>query len=264
MTDETARVVLVTGAGRGIGLNIARMFAAQGATVAVCDIDTARGDAAVKDIADRGLNATFFRTDLCAANAASHLIKSVLESFGQIDVIVNNARSGKRLSFLEETEEDWDMAFSVNLKSAFFLAQAAIPTMPHGSSIINICSISSVLVSLESPSYQASKAGLLHLTRYLAVVAGERGVRVNAILPGFIVQDEHRARYDAADNAAYRSITDRMQPLAGGAGDADDVASTALFLAGPQAKFITGQSITVDGGLTIQDQAMLLLSRKTG
>ena len=96
------------------------------------------------------------------------------------------------------------------------------------------------------------------------MAAGERGVRVNAILPGFIVQDEHRARYDAADNAAYRGVTDHVHPLAGGPGDADDIASTAVFLASPQAKFITGQSITVDGGLTIQDQAMLLLSRKSG
>jgi NAD(P)-dependent dehydrogenase (short-subunit alcohol dehydrogenase family) len=101
---------------------------------------------------------------------------------------------------------------------------------------------------------------LLHLTRYLAVAAGERGIRVNAIMPGFIVQDEHRARYDGADNAAYRTITQSMQPL-GSEGTSDDIAAAAVFLASSEAGFITGQSLTIDGGLTVQDQAMVLLSR---
>ncbi|TAN51790.1 MAG: SDR family oxidoreductase [Methylococcaceae bacterium] len=253
------RVALVTGSGRGIGKNIARAFAQAGATLAVCDIDEERGKQACDELKAVGYDAGFFPVDLGQKGAPRALLESVVAGLGRIDVIVNNARAGQRLAFEDETEDNWDLAMAVNLKSVFFLAQAAIPLMPAGGAIINISSVSARLVSRESASYQASKAGLLQLTRYLAKVAGPRGVRVNAVLPGFIVQDEHRARYEQNDNARYRELAGQLHPL-GAPGRADDVANAAIFLASVEAAFITGQAFVVDGGLTIQDQSALLMS----
>ena len=150
----------------------------------------------------------------------------------------------------------------MNLKAAFFLAQAAVPHMSCGSSIITISSVSGNLVSNESPSYQISKAALIHLNRYLAVFCGPKGIRANAILPGFIVQDEHRDKFSSIepDQEKFKSIVNSLHPLSGGPGYANDVANAVIFLASNEAKFITGQEIVVDGGLTIQDPTKVLFN----
>lgn len=263
MTQQNRRfsdqVVLVTGSGRGIGKNIANAFAQHGAQLALCDIDAVLGNQACDAFKSAGYGAEFFHADLSRNGASRALLEAVIERLGRIDIIVNNARAGQRLAFAEETEENWDMSMAVNLKSVFFLAQAAIPLMPSGGTIINISSVSACLVSRESPSYQASKAGLLQLNRYLAIEAGKRGIRVNAVLPGLIVKDEHKARYAQDDNAQYRQLVGQMHPL-GLPGSSDDVANAVIFLASAEAAFITGQTFVVDGGLTIQDQSVLLMS----
>ena len=251
--DFSGKVVLVTGSGRGIGRNIAQAFAARGARVAVCDIEEERGAEVVGAITGAGRSAHFYPSDLAQPNGAKALIGAVLQREERIDILINNARAPGRASFAEETEAGWDAIMAVNLRAPFFLAQAAIPHMKEASSIINICSVSSFLVSLESPAYQASKAGLMHLTRYLAVAAGVRKIRCNAIMPGFIVQDEHRARYEADDNVAYRKKVEANHPLKNAPGQSNDIAHAALFLASDQAQFITGQALVIDGGFTIQD-----------
>ena len=264
MTDNSkrleSRVCLVTGAGRGIGRNIARAMGLDGGIIALCDIDADQGLKARNELASEGITAEFFAVDLGARGEPARLVKAVFEKFGKLDVLVNCARAGKRLSFAEETEDNWDATLGVNLKAAFFLAQAAIPVMPGDGAIIVISSVSARLVSHESASYQSSKAGLLQLTRYLAVAGGGAGIRVNAILPGFIVQDDNRARYDRMENSSYRKVVERMHPLQGGPGYSDDISSAAVFLVSKEARFITGQALVVDGGLTIQDPASLLLS----
>lgn len=259
LSEFSGMVSLVTGASRGIGRNIAHLLGKMGAKVVICDIDSERGCETLEGLKKEGISAEFYAVDLGHTGEPRRLVQDVIDGLGRLDFIINNARAGKRLSFAEETSENWDLAMAVNLKSVFFLAQAAIPVMTEGGAIINISSVSATLVSNEAASYQTSKAGLLQLTRYLAMVAGKKGIRVNAVLPGLIVKDEHRERYNRPDNAGYRKIVERIHPLHGGPGSPDHVAQTVAFLVSQSSQFITGQAIIVDGGLTIQDQAALSL-----
>ena len=124
----------------------------------------------------------------------------------RIDVLRNNARAGNRFNLLEETEENWNLALNVNLTAAFFASQATIRLMADlgGCKIVNVASVAALQVTLESPSYHASKAGLLQLTKYLAVAGGPFNANVNCVLPGLIVQEEHRPRFHAEGNRSYR------------------------------------------------------------
>ena len=260
------KVCLITGAGRGIGSNIAHAMGMAGGAIALSDINPERGAAVRDELTAKGVVAEFFPADLSAKGEPRRVLEAVVQRFGGLHVLVNNARAGKRASFAEESEENWDLTMGVNLRAAFFLVQAALPLMSKNSVIVNIGSLSGLLVSQESPSYQVSKAGLLHLTRYLAMQAGAKGIRVNTVLPGFIVQDEHRALYDGSDTeqSKYREVAEAIHPLRGGPGYSGDIASAVMFLASEEARFITGQQLIVDGGLSIQDPtnlAFLYLSK---
>lgn len=253
------RVVAVTGGGRGIGKNMVRAFAMTGARVYVCDVDEQLGRVAETEMQTQGLNVELLVADLRRPLAATKMIREIVSSAGRIDVLVNNARSGKPSTFPEETEASWDEGVSVTLKAAFFASQEAIKAMVKtgGGAIVNISSIAGFLAAHESPAYHISKAGVIQMTRYMAVAAGKLGVRVNCICPGFIVQDEHRPRYEVEGNAAYREIAEYCHPM-GKVGAADDVAQAAVFLCSPQAGFITGQIMVLDGGATLQEQFCLL------
>ncbi len=248
------RVAIVTGSARGIGRTIAGALGTAGAKVAVCDINRDAAEAAVKEFAKKGISAEHFPVDLSKPGEPGRMIDCVVERWGRLDILVNNARAGVRRGPLEDTEENWDLTQSVALRAAYFASQRAIPVMAAngGGNIVNICSVAALLVSLESAAYHAAKAGLMQVTRYLAANAGTQGVRVNAVVPGFIVQDEHRQRYMNDDNAAYRARAESCHPLRS-VGRANDVAEAALFLCSDSAGFITGQAIVVDGGFTIQD-----------
>ncbi len=252
--DFTNKVVAITGAARGIGHTILKAFLEAGAKVAYCDI--VKGD-------DASLinhqNVYFCLGDLSKKGFASNFVKDVVNKFGSIDVLVNNARYKTKHNLLTENEDDWDQSLAVSLKSAFFASQQAILTMQKqgGGAIINIGSIAANHICVEAPSYHVAKAGLEHMTRYLAVEAGKYNVRVNAISPGFIVQEEHQARYQSEDNQSYRRLTEFVHPL-GRVGTSADIAKWAMILASEQADFVTGQVITVDGGLVIQDPCSLL------
>jgi len=256
------KVCLVTGAARGIGLNIARAMAKEGCFLALSDIDGKMLSHAKDQLLKDGLQVELFPVDLGLPDEPRHLIERVVKKLGRLDIVVNNARAGKRCTLEKESEENWDLTFNVNLKAAFFLAQAAIEFMSNEGSIITINSISSSLVSDESPSYQITKAGLLQLTRYLAVSVGKRGIRVNSVIPGYIVQDEHRSKYSAMGpkQEKYRATVEALHPLETGPGYSDDIANAVIFLASKEAKFITGQGIVVDGGLSIQDPTKILFS----
>lgn len=253
------KVCLVTGSGRGIGRNIAFAMGREGCIIALADIDSGRLDQVQAELSKDGIAVDTFASDLSLKGESHRLIQSVVNKFGRIDILVNNARGGKRLSFADESEDNWDLSLGVNLKSVFFLSQAVVSAMPDNGAIINIGSISGQLVSSESPSYQISKAGILQLTRYLAVNSG--GVRVNSVLPGFIVQDEHRHRYESNDSGQvnYRMVTDELHPLGRGPGYSDDIANVVVFLASDEAKFINGQAVIVDGGLSVQDPTKVFL-----
>jgi NAD(P)-dependent dehydrogenase (short-subunit alcohol dehydrogenase family) len=256
------KVVLVTGGARGIGFSIARRFARAGARVVIADINVAAGNAALAALQGEGGTADFVACDLSKPGGATRMVRDTVARCGNLNVLVNNARAGQRLGLLEETEENWDLGNNVGLKSAFFAAQAAVKVMSDreggSGSILNVASVAAMLTTNEAPSYHAVKSGLVQLTRYLATTAGRHRVRVNAVLPGLIVQDEHRPRFEAADNANYRKMTAFYQPL-GEVGAAADVAEAALFLCSSRAHYISGACLVIDGGATVQEQFGMLL-----
>lgn len=253
------KVAVISGGACGIGKNIALAFAREGAHVAICDINSDQGMLTVEEMKAEGASASFHYVDLGLRGAPAGMVKQVEQECGRLDVLVNNARAGQRKGLFEENEDSWEESIAVTLKAAFFASQEAIRAMSKsgGGNIINISSVASFVACPESPIYHIAKAGMLQMTRYLAAQSGGFGVRVNAISPGFIVRDEHKARYDRDDNRHYRDIAEFCHPV-NHVGCSDDIANAVLFLCSPDASFITGQNITVDGGLTIQEQSSLL------
>jgi len=258
-SDFSEKVVLITGAARGIGLSIAEAFGARGATTCLVDIQAAAGQEAVAQLKSKGIQAAFLECDLSKPGAAQRMIQDVVAQHRRLDVLVNNARAGKRLDFMEETERSWDEAFNVNLKAAFFASQEAVRVMKEGGRILNISSVAAQLVTHESPAYHISKAGLVQMTRYLAVQAAPQQIGVNAIMPGFIVQDEHWERFAAENNREFGALCASYHP-GGKPGRSLDVANAALFLCSSDSSYISGQCLTLDGAATCQDQFALLRS----
>lgn len=259
------KVYVVTGAARGIGKNISLKLASIDSIICIADINEEDGRSVVADINALGFSADFFLVDLSCNGAANQLVSEVVNKYKKIDAIINNARGRQFLNCEKETEESWDFVFNVGLRSAYFLAIAAIPFMNSKSSIINIGSTSGRLISNESPAYQISKGAVGQLTRYLANYAGPLGIRVNEISPGFIVQDEHFDRYDRndAEQTLYREAVNHLHPLKGGPGRSDDIAHAVKFLVSDEASFITGNTLVVDGGLSTQDPTKVLFDYKT-
>lgn len=254
------KVAVITGAGRGIGFTVAGTLAERGAHVIIADIDAGRGESAQTQIRRSGGRVDFVAIDLAKPGAGADLVQRAAILGGGIDILVNNARAGGRLGFTDETEANWDLAYNVGTKAAFFATQTAAPFMKKrgGGAVVNIASVAGVQVTNEAPSYHATKAALLQLTRYLAVAAGEFGVRVNAVLPGLIVQDEHRERFDRADNGPYRDLAAAYQPL-GKVGSEADVAEAVAFLCSSRAAYVSGACLTLDGAATTQEPFGLLL-----
>jgi NAD(P)-dependent dehydrogenase (short-subunit alcohol dehydrogenase family) len=252
------RVALVTGAGSseagvGIGDAIARLFAHEGAAVWVADVDAERAERTRALVGDAGGHAEVIVADMTVAGECRRAVAAVREEHGGLDVLVNNVGTTARVSFDKLTEEEWDRVMSVNAKSVAFMTAAAAPLMnqrqgaqaeAHTGAVVNIASIGG-LVASGGGLYGASKAAVVMLTRDLAVAYGRRGIRVNAIAPGhlhtpFVGDLSPNLRRDRA----------RIAPL-GIEGDAWDVARAALFLAGDEARMITGVCLPVDAGVTV-------------
>lgn len=253
------KITVVTGSASGIGKNIARAFGKEGGHVIICDIDAEKGRSTQHELRQQKIPSEFLCVDLSKKGAPQSMIKKVIKRFGGLDILVNNARFGKRVSLLEENEDSWEQAMTVTLRSAFFASQEAIRAMSKtgGGNIVNISSVAAFLTCHESPVYHIAKAAYLQMTRYLAAEAGKYGIRVNAILPGFIVKDKDRPQYEKKGNEQYRRIAEFCHPL-GKIGSPDDIAGVVLFLCSQEASFICGQSLIVDGGLTLQEQSSLV------
>ena len=243
------KVAIVTGGARGIGLAIAKRYAAEGAKVVIADIGRAAGEDAAKALS--GADARFVLTDVGERRDAENVVAQACDAFGGLDILVNNAGIVHGADFLDLEEVDFDRVLRTNLKGAFLVGQAAARRMvaqvkagkPPGA-IINMSSINAVVAIPNQVPYCVSKGGLAQLTKVMALSLAPYGIRVNAIGPGSIMTDILKTV--ATDREANRKILART-PL-GRIGDPEEIASIAVFLASGDSSYISGQTIYADGG----------------
>jgi NAD(P)-dependent dehydrogenase (short-subunit alcohol dehydrogenase family) len=241
------RVAIVTGASAGLGVAFARALAEAGADVALGARRADRLEQTRAMVESLGRRAIAVATDVAKPGDCQALVRATAEQLGRVDVLVNNAGIGTAVPALREPPEQFEQVIAVNLNGAYWMAQAAAHAMEPGGSIVNISSVLGLTTAgLPQAAYAASKAGLIGLTRDLAQQwTGRRGIRVNAIAPGFFASemtDQYRPEYVEAL---------RPRVLAGRMGDERELAAALVFLAGPGAGYITGQTLVVDGGFTI-------------
>jgi meso-butanediol dehydrogenase / (S,S)-butanediol dehydrogenase / diacetyl reductase len=241
------RAAIVTGGGSGIGRAIARRFAAEGASVVVADIVESRAEEVAGEIGADRATALSVQTDVTAAAEVAALVALTVERFGRVDVLVNNAGFGEADDILEIDELAWDHEVDLNLKGAFLCTKAVLPGMIElrAGVIVNIASVNG-LAFFANEAYSAAKAGLINLTRSVAVRYGSFGVRANAIAPGTIRTPLWQQRVDKEPAIFERLV--KWYPL-GRVGEPQDVAAAAVFLASDDASWITGEVLRVDGGL---------------
>ncbi len=246
------KTVLVTGAGstRGIGRAIAMAFAAEGAQVACFDLKASGCRATVKAITKAGGTAYPIGGDVSCSSDVKRALKETSRHFGALDILVNNAAIVSFKPLIEVTENEWDRMTSVNLKGYFlFCKESAHHMISHGiqGCIVNVSTIGATLAAEKKVHYCASKAGINLLTRGLALELGPKGIRVNSVSPGAI---DTNMIHDAAIQKLFDKIPPSQRTPLGKIGTGSDVASVVLFLSSPEAAFVTGADILVDGGLT--------------
>ena len=242
------KTALITGAARGIGKAIALKFAAEGANVAFTDmVIDENGKATEDEIAAFGVKAKGYASNAADFAQTEEVVKQVKEEFGSIDILVNNAGITKDGLMLRMSEAQWDAVIAVNLKSAFNFIHACVPVMmrQRGGSIINMASVVGVHGNAGQCNYAASKAGLIALAKSIAQEMGAKGIRANAIAPGFI-----ETAMTAALPDDVRAEWCKKIPLRRG-GTPEDVANVALFLASDLSAYVSGQVIQIDGGMNM-------------
>jgi 3-oxoacyl-[acyl-carrier protein] reductase len=248
MDGLAGKVALVTGASRGIGAAIALELARGGATIAVNYYPGCEGDAAVvvAQIESAGGHAAAFPGDVSDPASCTSLVGAVLETLGAIDILVNNAGITRDGLMVRMTDEDWSAVISTNLSGVFYMTRAASKIMMKArtGSIVNIASVVGMMGNAGQANYAAAKAGVIGLTKTTARELASRGVRCNAVAPGFIETDMTAKLSDAVREALAGQIS------LGRLGSPSDVATAVAFLASDEASYVTGQVLAIDGGMT--------------
>ena len=239
------KVALITGGARGIGREIAALFAKEGADIAICDVNIEEADKTAKEIEDLGREALVFKSDVTSSSDVQTMVDKILDKFKKLDILINNAGITRDGLILRMSEEDWDRVIAVNLKGCFVCTKTAARVMlkQRFGRIVNLASIIGIMGNVGQANYAASKAGIIGLTKSAAKELAARGICVNAIAPGFI-KTEMTARLT-------EDIRDKMLsaiPLRR-FGEPKDVANLALFLSSEGSSYITGQVIQIDGGM---------------
>ena len=242
------KVALVTGAARGIGKALALKFAAEGADVAFTDlVIDENGKQTEEEIKALGVKAKGYASNAASFEDTERVVAEIKNDFGKIDILVNNAGITKDGLLIRMTEAQWDAVINVNLKSAFNFTHALVPIMMRqkGGSIINMSSVVGVHGNAGQANYSASKAGMIALAKSVAQEYGPKGIRANAIAPGFIITAMTAQLPDAVKEEWMKKIPARR------GGTPEDIADVATFLASDMASYVTGQVIQVDGGMNM-------------
>lgn len=241
------RVAIITGAGSGIGKATALLFAKEGAKVVVADMNEHGAFETAREIVGTGGNAFFFALDVTNREQIKQMVEEVLNAYGRVDILINNAGITQDAQIMKMTEEQWDKVIDVNLKGAFNCTQAVVEAMvKQGSGVIlSTSSVVGIHGNFGQANYAASKAGLIGMTKTLAKELGKKGIRVNAIAPGFIATP-----MTAAVPEKVLEVMKEKTPLRK-IGEPDDIAQAFLYLASDEAKFVTGTVLSVDGGLVL-------------
>ena len=248
MANLKGKVAIVTGAARGIGAEIAKKLASCGADVAVCDLKAEWCEETVKAIEGLGVRALGIGVNVAVTAEVDACVKEVIEKLGRVDIMVNNAGITKDGLLMRMSDEDWDAVLNVNLKGTFLFTRAvARPMMKNkpepGGAIINIASVVGIMGNAGQANYTASKGGVIALTKTTAKELGSRNIRCNAVAPGFI----QSKMTDVLPEEVKKSYMD-MIPLKR-FGTAEDIAKAVAWLAGDESAYVTGQIISVNGGM---------------
>ncbi len=238
------KIAIVTGAAKGIGLGCARVLGEAGAAVALVDIDQAAAQKAVEELRAEGVQVEAFMTDVSRSDQVNQMVAAAVKSFGQIDIVVNNAGVHDSKGVEQATEADWDRIINTNLKSVFLVTKAALPYLKTTQgSIVNMSSMAGVVGQNSAGAYAASKGGMIAMTKNMALDFAPYGIRVNAVCPGLIDTEMVRETIDVQTIRKY----EQSFPIAR-LGTPKEVAELVLFLASEASNYITGQILTIDGG----------------
>ncbi len=240
------RVVVITGAGAGIGRDSALAFAREGAAVAVLEVRAVRAEQTAELVRQAGGTAVAFPCDVRDGVQVEQAIAAVAERFGRIDVLFNNAGTTRPGDVVSVSIEDWDMVLDVNLRGTFLVSRAVLPQMLAlgGGAVINMGSVDGLAGDARMAAYNAAKAAVVNLTRSMAIDFGPRGVRVNCICPGLVGTPAVLRMFSDESRQRMQAVT----PL-GRIGRPGDIASLAVFLASDDAAYINGTTVVADGGL---------------
>ena len=239
------QVALITGAARGIGKAIAARLAREGASVAIVDIDGEQARKTASELESESLRAASYTCNVADPGEVDEVVKKVAGELGRIDILVNNAGITRDSLLMRMKPEEWDLVLAVNLKGAFNFIRSACRQMmkQRAGAIVNVSSVVGLMGNAGQANYSASKAGLLGLTKSAAKEFAPRGIRVNAVAPGYIETEMTTALPEEVKEGWLALV-----PL-NRAGSMEDVASAVLFLVGPDSEYITGQVLQIDGGM---------------